>query len=125
MNRYFKYELRKISKGKPIDHPGNFDGKVFRWDFTSREQENGVILTVQSETAFDMGGLKLLPSASVYFIPYEQPTAGEISNEILTELVYQHISRDTDAIFNITRGSIVLQPPTLKEILDSIVGDQN
>jgi hypothetical protein len=63
----------------------------------------------------NLNGLKVFSSTSEYFIPNEQPTPGVISNEILTELIYQHISRDTDTIYNVSHGQSILQPPHLRQ----------
>jgi hypothetical protein len=125
MNRDFTYELKKILKSPPVEHPGNFDGIFFRYDYNTKQEAMGVQLTVKSNTTADINGLKLFLSTSEYFIPYEQPTPGQISNDILAELIYQHLSRETDTVFNVSRGQTILQPPTLKNILNSLVVQEN
>ena len=127
MNRDFQYELKQILKSPPKNHPNpeKFDGKVFRYDYTSNGTSGGVLLEVSSETTVNVDGLQIFHSRSQYFIPFEQPTEGAISNNILTELIYQHICRETDMIFNVSAAKVVLTPPTLKSILDTLVSGEN
>ena len=121
----FDYKLVKIHKISPKPFNGPFDGKIFRYEFDQEMKNGNGYWTVSSEVFADLDGLKVFASRSEYLIYAEQQINEVIGNYFLTELIYQHLCRETDMIYNISQGKILLTPPTLRAILDSLTFNEN
>ncbi|HEA28773.1 MAG TPA: hypothetical protein ENH91_02050 [Leeuwenhoekiella sp.] len=128
--QYIRYELIHSSKDRPVKHPNskNWDGKIFRYDYSDKQTNLGTEFTVTANVFFDdKSVLFYIATKSIYLIPAEQTVnlQGEIPDSFLSELIYQHWSRDVDTIFSHTQGRTLLTVPVIQEILDGLVRNEN
>ena len=121
--KHFAYTLYDINQSQPVPIPNLPEVEFnWEWDLKSHKETGDTIVTIRSETFFDLDGPKMISGISGFNIPMEQPTLAtqENFNLVLAELSYQHIARQVDLVYNISQTKIILTSPTIAEMLEII-----
>lgn len=119
----FHYKLVSIYQAPP-QVATNTPNTPFLFDYRIDQQPNGANLVVSSQTFVNLQGPKVFGGESVFFLPAEQPTPN-VGDLAFSELIYQHLARQTDMVYASSQGEIILTIPTIKSILENMVVGEN